>query len=188
MFWGLLPWEEGSDLHRHLLHWIPGPLPIHPYHSIICAMFRHVPAVMSTPVVSAIWIGCMTSIIPPSTTIFFRTLFSGICSYPERKCLGLELQYCWVYSFAKYPQKSAGRTVFFHSGFLSKIKLKHKRPSLPYSKKERELGLVTSSSAFVSLNRHVVMLHFSSLSVREPWKTKLRSQYTHNDIELEKLI
>lgn len=155
MFGGLLPWEEGSDLHRHLLHWIPGPLPIHPYHSIICAMFRHVPAVMSTPVVSAIWIGCMTSIIPPSTTIFFRTLFSGICSYPERKCLGLlELQYYWVYSLQNTHRRVLC-TVFFHSGFLSKIKLKHKRPSLPYSKKERELGLVTSSSAFVSLNHHV---------------------------------
>lgn len=82
---GLVLWEVGPDLHGHLLHRVPGPLPVHPHHSIVCAVLCHVPGIRATPVVSAIWIGRMTSIIPPSTTILFRTLLSGICSLPERK-------------------------------------------------------------------------------------------------------
>lgn len=100
MFGRLLLWEEGPDLHRHLLHRVPGPLPVHPHHSVIRAMLCHVPAVRSAPVVPAIRIGCMTPVIPPSTTILFRTLLSGICRFPEKKfCLGLlGLQCCQVNS------------------------------------------------------------------------------------------
>ena len=37
------------------------------------------------PEVRTIWIGCMASVIPPATTIFFGALFSWIRSYPERR-------------------------------------------------------------------------------------------------------
>lgn len=85
MLGGLLLWEDGPDLHRHLSHGVPRSLPVHPHHTIICAVLGHVPAVKATPVVSAIRIGCMASVIPPAAAIFFWALLSWICSYPERR-------------------------------------------------------------------------------------------------------
>lgn len=85
MLAGLLLWEEGPDLHRYPPHWVPRSLPVHPHHTVVCAMLGHVPAVKATPVVSAIWIGCMASVIPPATTVFFGTLLSWISSDPERR-------------------------------------------------------------------------------------------------------
>ena len=136
----LLLWEVRPDLHGHLLHWVPGALPVHPHHSIICAVLCHVPGVRSTPVVSAIGIGCMTSVIPPSTTIFFRTLLSGICSFPEMKfvwsyynCSALKLILCKAH-------RGVLGAIFLPSDSIWKVTIMHQGLSVPYSKKGRWLG------------------------------------------------
>ena len=142
--WGgggvLLLREVRPDLHGHLLHWVPGALPVHPHHSIIRAVLGHVPAVRPTPVVSAVGIGCVTPVIPPSATVFFRTLLSGICSFPERKCV-------WSYyncSALKLILCEAHRGVLgarlLPSDSICKVTTMHQGLPVSYSKKGRQLG------------------------------------------------
>lgn len=90
--WELLLLEEGPNLHAHSLQWMPGAFKIHPYDSIVCSVPCHIWCIQSIPVVSAIWIGWMTAIIPPTTSIFFSALFFGVCGPVRKKIWN---QWCW---------------------------------------------------------------------------------------------
>ena len=75
--------EERSDLHAHRLQRVPGSLPVHPHHAIICAVLGHVLGVGSSPVVSAVGIGRVTAMVPPAAAVFFGALFHGVTRDPE---------------------------------------------------------------------------------------------------------
>lgn len=74
--------EERPDLHADGLEWVPASFPVHPHHTIICAVLSHVPGVRSPNVVSAIGIGWVAAVVPPPTSVLSGTLFGRISRIP----------------------------------------------------------------------------------------------------------
>lgn len=74
--------EERPDLHADGLEWVPASFPVHPHHTIICAVLSHVPGVRSPNVVSAIGISWVAAVVPPPTSVLSGTLFGRISRIP----------------------------------------------------------------------------------------------------------
>lgn len=70
--------KEGPDLHADGLERVPRALPVHPDDAVVCSVLGHAFRVLSTPVVSPVRIGRVAGVVPPSATIFSRTLLCGV--------------------------------------------------------------------------------------------------------------
>lgn len=91
----LIGLEERPYLHADGLERVPASFPVHPHHTIICAVLSHVPGVLSPNVVSAIGIGWVAAVVPPPTSILSCTLFGRISRIPglnSRKIISTSTQ------------------------------------------------------------------------------------------------
>lgn len=75
--------KERPDLHADGLDRIPAPLPVHPHHAVVCAVLGHLPRVGSAHVVTAVGIGRVAAVVPPTTSILPGALFGGIAGDPR---------------------------------------------------------------------------------------------------------
>lgn len=70
------------DLHADGLEGIPAALPVHPHHTVICAVLGHLSCVGSAHVVSTIGIGRVAAVVPPATSVLLGALFGWITGGP----------------------------------------------------------------------------------------------------------
>lgn len=82
---------ERSDLHADGLQWIPAALPVHPHHTVICAVLCHFWRIGSAYIVSPIWIGWVAAVVPPATSVLPGALLGGIARRPGSSRHGQEM-------------------------------------------------------------------------------------------------
>lgn len=74
--------KERPNLHADGFKRVPASLPVHPHHTIVCAVLSHVLRVLSPDVVSAIGIRWVAAVVPPTTSVLSGTLFWRVSRVP----------------------------------------------------------------------------------------------------------
>lgn len=74
--------KDRLDLHADGLERVPAALPVHPHHTVVCAVLRHLLRVGAAYVVSAVGIGRVAAVVPPTASVLPGTLFGGITGVP----------------------------------------------------------------------------------------------------------